>query len=102
MVIEIIMTMLMASEPPVNPHDINVIELSKVYHHVSEAVCLGIEPTIKKQEWIEMPQIKDIEVHRYEVLDIRPNEVLELYCVIHENYEHVIYKWVSKKIKDIK
>ena len=49
-----------------------------------------------------MPQIKDIEVHRYEVLDIRQNEVLELYFVIHENYEHVIYKWVSKKIKDIK
>ena len=39
-----------------------------------------------------MPLTKDIEVHRYEVLDIRPNEVLELYSIIHENYEHVIYK----------
>ena len=39
-----------------------------------------------------MPQTKDIEVHRYEVLDIRPNEVLKLYCIIHENYEQVIHK----------
>ena len=92
MVIEIILTMLMASEPPINQQDYNVIKLSKVYHHVTDEVCLGVELTIKEQEWIEMPQTKDIEVHRYEVLDIRPNEVLELYCIIHENYEHVIYK----------
>ena len=92
MVIEIILTMLMASEPPINPQDYNVIQLSKVYHHVTDEVCLGVELTIKEQEWIEMPQTKDIEVHRYEVLDIRPNEVLELYCIIHENYEHVIHK----------
>ena len=92
MVIEIIMTMLMASEPPVNPQDINVIELSKVLHHVNEDVCLGVELTIKEQEWIEIPQTKDIEVHRYEVVDIKPNKVLELYCVMHEKYEHIIYK----------
>ena len=97
MVIEIILAMLMASEPPINPQDINVIELSKVYHHKTKEVCLGIELTIKEQEWIEMPQMEDIEIHRYEVLDIRPNEVLELYCIIHENYEHVIHK-----IKDLK
>ena len=102
MVIEILIGMLMASEPPINQQDINVIELSKVYHHVTKELCLGVESTIKEQEWIEMPQIEDIEIHKYEVLDIRPNEVLELYCVVHENYEHVIYKWVSKKIKDIK
>ena len=102
MVIEILIGMLMASEPPINPQDINVIELSKVYHHVTKDLCLGVESTIKEQEWIEMPQIEDIEIHKYEVLDIRQNEVLELYCVVHENYEHVIYKWVSKKIKDIK
>ena len=102
MVIEILIGMLMASEPPINPQDINVIELSKVYHHVTKELCLGVESTIKEQEWIEMPQIEDIEIHKYEVLDIRPNEVLELYCVVHENYEHVIYKLVSKKIKDIK
>ena len=102
MVIEIIMTMLLASEPPVNPQDINVIQLSKVLHHVNKDVCLGVELTIKEQEWIEMPQIEDIEIHRYEVLDIRPNEVLELYCIVHENYEHIIYKWVSEEIKDIK
>ena len=91
MVIEIIMTMLLASEPPVNPQDINIIQLSKVLHHVNKDVCLGVELTIKEQEWIEIPQTKDIEVHRYEVVDIKPNEVLELYCVIHENYEHVIH-----------
>jgi len=34
MVIEILISMLMASEPPVSPQDINVIELSKVLHHV--------------------------------------------------------------------
>ena len=82
----------MASEPPINPQDYNVIQLSKVYHHVTDEVCLGVELTIKEQEWIEMPQTKDIEVHRYEVLDIRPNEVLKLYCIIHENYEQVIHK----------
>ena len=82
----------MASEPPINPQDYNVIQLSKVYHHVTDEVCLGVELTIKEQEWIEMPQTKDIEVHRYEVLDIRPNVVLELYCIIHENYEQVIHK----------
>ena len=96
------MTMLLASEPPVNPQDINIIELSKVLHHVNKDVCLGVELTIKEQEWIEMPQIEDIEIHRYEVLDIRPNEVLELYCIVHENYDHVIYKCVSEEIKDIK
>ena len=97
MVIEIIMTMLLASEPPTNPQDINIIQLSKVLHHVNEDVCLGVELTIKGQEWIEIPQTKDIEVHRYEVVDIKPNEVLELYCVIHENYEHVIHK--TKNLK---
>ena len=86
------MTMLLASEPPISPQDINVIKLSKVLHHVNEDVCLGVELTIKEQEWIEMPQMKDIEVHRYEVVDIKPNEILELYCVIHDKYEHVIYK----------
>jgi len=97
MVIEIIMTMLLASEPPTNPQDINIIQLSKVLHHVNKDVCLGVELTIKEQEWIEIPQTKDIEVHRYEVVDIKPNEVLELYCVIHENYEHVIHK--TKNLK---
>ena len=70
----------------------NVIELSKVLHHVNEDVCLGVELTIKGQEWIEIPQTKDIEVHRYEVVDIKPTKVLELYCVMHEKYEHIIYK----------
>jgi len=97
MVIEIIMTMLLASEPPVSPQDINVIELSKVLHHVDKDVCLGVELTIKEQEWIEIPRVEDIEIHRYEVLDIKPNEVLELYCIVHEKYEQVIYK-----MKDIK
>ena len=97
MVIEIIMTMLLASEPPINSQDINIIQLSKVLHHVNKDVCLGVELTIKEQEWIEIPQTKDIEVHRYEVVDIKPNEVLELYCVIHENYEHVIHK--TKNLK---
>ena len=64
MVIEILIGMLMASEPPINPQDINVIELSKVYHHVTKELCLGVESTIKEQEWIEMPQIEDIEIHR--------------------------------------
>ena len=63
MVIEILIGMLMASEPPINPQDINVIELSKVYHHVTKELCLGVESTIKEQEWIEMPQIEDIEIH---------------------------------------
>lgn len=89
MVIEIILSMLMASEPPVFQKDIHVIELSKVYHHVSEDVCLGVELTVKDQEWIEMPPMRDIEIHRYEVVDIKPDQLIELYCLIHEKYEHL-------------
>jgi hypothetical protein len=98
MVIEIIMTMLLASEPPISPQDINIVELSKVLHHVNEDVCLGVELTVKEQEWIEIPKIKDIKIHRYEVVDIKPNKVLELYCVIHDKYEHVIYKTSRNEI----
>ncbi len=92
MVIEILIAMLMASEPPINPQDINIISLSKVYHHIDKDICLGVEQTIKKQEWIEMPASRDIEVHKYEVVDIQPNKIIELYCVVHEKYEHLIYK----------
>ena len=84
------MTMLMASEPPVDVPDI--IQLSKVYHHVNEDICLGIELTIKESEWVEIPKIESIEVHKYNVLDIKPNEVWALYCIIHEKNEQVIYK----------
>ena len=48
-----------------------------------EAIFTDTDVPEEEQEWIEMPQTKDIEVHRYEVLDIRPNVVLELYCIIH-------------------
>ena len=92
--IPIIMSMLFASEPP---QLYDPIQISRVYHHVDKDVCLGIENTIVKQEWLELPDTTDIVVHRYEVVDIQPNKILELFCVVHEKYEQIIYKTKDAK-----
>jgi hypothetical protein len=96
--IPIIISMLMnPSEPPMAPGDYQIIELSKVYHHIEDDVCLGVESITKKWEWSEMPDSKDIAVHRYEIVDIQPNKILELFCVVHEKYEQIIYKTKEAK-----
>ena len=99
--IPIIISMLMnSSEPPMNPQDYQIIELSKVYHHIEDDVCLGVEKVIKKWEWSEIPDSEDISVHRYKVADIKPDAFVELYCIIHERWELVYYGTLDRgKIK---